>query len=139
MTTLRLTRVPPSLHQLYARGKGRTYKKPEYITWQKQSQAEILLQGKPKFTEPVDIEIRIPREAVRASSDADNRQKAVCDLLVLMKIIPDDKSTHVRSCKAEFCADIDQTEIIITAVEKFEPIGEIANRVVAQAGEAMRK
>lgn len=117
--TIKLSRVPPSLHRLYARGNGRQWKSKDYVSWQKYSQAEILLQGRPKFTKPVDVLILIPRAQVRASSDCDNRQKAVLDLLTAMQVIPDDSSKFVRSAKAEW-ADIEQTEIVITEITEAE-------------------
>lgn len=117
--TIKLSRVPPSLHRLYARGNGRQWKTKDYVGWQKYSQAEILMQGKPKFTAPVHVLIRLPRAQVRASSDADNRCKSVLDLLTAMQVIPDDNSKFVRSAKAEW-ADIEQTEVVITEVTEAE-------------------
>lgn len=118
MTTIRLSRVPPSSNGLFAtnRRTGKRFKKREYVEWIKFSQAEIMMQRPAKHTALVDILVRVPRSQCRASSDCSNRIKAAEDLIVSMKIIPDDKMKFVNSTKAEW-ADIDQTEIIITEVE----------------------
>jgi len=121
MTTLFLSRVPPSQHRLWKRNRatGRMFKAQDYISWIRLSQAEIMLQRPHKWREPVDILIRIPRGQVKKASDASNRIKAPEDLLVTMGIVADDSSTYVRRSGAEF-ADIEQTQIVITPVNTDE-------------------
>lgn len=115
MTTILLSRVPPSANNLFAtnRKTGARFKSRDYVKWLKFSQAEILLQRPAKHEGRVDILVRVPQSQVRASSDASNRIKAAEDLIVSMGVIPDDRMKHVRRSAAEF-ADIAQTEIIIT-------------------------
>lgn len=119
MTTLRLTRVPPSVNSMYRNvaGKGRV-KSRDYINWLKQSQVEIMIQRPRRHVGQVQIEIRIPADQCRRTSDCDNRAKAVLDVLVKQGVIVNDSMDFVRKSSVEFCDDIDQTEIIITAVEK---------------------
>lgn len=119
MTTILLSRVPPSTNGLFAtnRKTGRRFKARQYVTWIKLSQAEIMMQRPAKHAGRVDILIRVPESQVRASSDASNRIKAAEDLIVSMGVIQDDRKAFVRRSSAEF-ADVERTEIIITDVEE---------------------
>ncbi len=118
MTTIQITRVPPSVNSMYrnVRGKGRV-KSRDYINWQKQSAVEVMIQRPRRHIGRVEIEIRIPEDQCRKTSDCDNRAKACLDLLVKQGIIIDDSMSFVRRTSVEFARDIEQTEIIITDVE----------------------
>lgn len=119
MSTLLLSRVPPSVNSMYRNvpGKGRV-KSRDYINWIKQSQVEIMIQRPRRHVGPVQVEIRIPTSQCRRTSDCDNRAKACLDVLVKQGVIVNDSMDFVRKTSVEFSDEIDQTEIIIMAVEK---------------------
>lgn len=114
-----LTRVPPSVNAMYRNvpGRGRV-KTQDYKNWLKFSEPELMIQRPRRFVRRVDILIRIPSSQVRRNSDGDNRVKAIMDLLVRQRVIIDDSRDFVRRSAVEWADDIEQTEIIITAVEQ---------------------
>lgn len=85
--------TPPSANRIWRtgrrpNGKPITYASPEYRTWLRNAGWEAKMQavGKPKITGSYRLEI-----VVGSRGDVDNRIKAVSDLLVDMKITPDDR------------------------------------------------
>lgn len=82
---IELPQIPPSLHELYIRGRVKTNK---YRAWQ-----EICLYTLKRPKKPIQGELRVCCTFVRPSKrrmDLDNRCKAALDLLMLGGIIEDD-------------------------------------------------
>lgn len=92
---------PPSVNALFLNvpGKGRVRTK-EYDRWRGVAGWELKAQRPGKFTEPVEVTVELCPPNKRAF-DADNKNKAVMDLLVLHEVIPDDSIRYVRSVTAK--------------------------------------
>ena len=100
MTEIRLP-FPPSVNDMYAnnkgaRGRGR-YPSKEYEAWKDQAGWELNAQ----HVKPIDgvAEVRIDLDSTRRG-DADNRIKAVLDLLVSHKILRGDSKKYIRRVSA---------------------------------------
>jgi Holliday junction resolvase RusA-like endonuclease len=106
--------IPPSVNQIYANvpGKGRV-KTKQYRQWLDLAGWQVLGQCKGKrIAGKVTIDIEVRR--LSANADADNRIKAVLDLLVKQNVIDDDK--HVEKVSAQW-ADVEACRVTI---KKFE-------------------
>jgi len=118
--TFRLAHVPPSTNSLTANvaGKGRV-RSDRYRSWANAAGWDLAKQRIKKFSCPVYLTIVIGR--LTLSSDISNRVKAVEDLLVAHKIIPDDSIRWVRGVNA-FLSPIpfDGVEISITEADALE-------------------
>lgn len=92
---------PPSTNNLYVNAGRKRIRSPGYRKWQDEA-GWMLKAAKPgSFTEPVSITLDLcPPDNRR--TDADNRTKAVLDLLVAHGVIPDDSRGFVRSITARF-------------------------------------
>src|SRR5690606_11132910 len=108
---------PPTTNNLYVnvRGKGRVRSKA-YRTWQESAGWLVATARLPKFDGPVKVRIELcPANHRRV--DADNRIKAVMDLLVTREIIKGDDSRFVRSVTAEFVESVHSCTVHIEGVE----------------------
>ena len=88
---------PPSVNGMFLnmRGRGRV-KAPAYRAWISQAGADILRQVcTPCFADHHRVSITIDLDDKR-NGDADNRAKAVLDLLVTHRVIPGDSKRHVK-------------------------------------------
>lgn len=92
--TLKLP-FPPSVNAMYFNlpGKGRV-KTGGYHAWIKEGGMDLLAQRVRRLDGPVRVEITLDD---RRSGDADNRTKAVLDLLVAHGVIDKDDKSIVRS------------------------------------------
>lgn len=101
--------VPPSMNNAFinVRGVGRV-KSKKYKLWQQA--AGWALQAQPHAKIPGKVRIRIQVRRPSANSDIDNRVKPLLDLLVLHRVIDDDR--NVASVYAEW-ADIETCSITI--------------------------
>lgn len=108
---LELPVMPPSTNHLYfnVAGRGRV-KTQQYEDWLQQCGLMLKRQVTGRMTGRVDITIRL--EDKHPQRDADNAVKPLCDLLVKIGLIQDDRSKYVRSVKAEW-APITGVEIMI--------------------------
>jgi Holliday junction resolvase RusA-like endonuclease len=99
--TLELPMLPPSTNNLYfnAAGKGRI-KTRQYNDWLTQCGLLLKRQVTGRLTGRVDIRIQL--EDKHPLRDCDNATKPICDLLVKLGAIQDDRSKFVRSVKAEW-------------------------------------
>jgi len=99
--TLEIPRLPPSTNNLYwnVAGKGRV-KTRQYTDWITECGLLLKQQVTGRLTGRVDIRIRA--EDKHPLRDCDNLCKPICDLLVKMGAIQDDRSKFVRSVKAEW-------------------------------------
>lgn len=91
--------MPPSTNNLYAnvQGRGRV-KTTKYRDWLMAAGLLLKRQGIQRMTGRVDIVISLEdRHPLR---DCDNACKPICDLLVTMGVLSDDRSKFVRSVKA---------------------------------------
>lgn len=88
---------PPSTNELYANvaGRGRI-KSARYRTWRYAAGWELLSQRPDKITGAYELSIALNRAR---SGDLDNRVKAVSDLLVELRITPDDKQMEALSVR----------------------------------------
>lgn len=80
--------VPPSVNAMFRNTKRGRAKTPAYEAWRYQAAAAIRRQGVPHFPSHVVINMAFEIDLKRA--DADNRLKAMNDLLVDLGIIRDD-------------------------------------------------
>jgi len=82
--------VPPSTNGLFANipGRGRI-KSERYRAWLVVAGTELNLQRPKAVNGPVSVDLMMKRP--NGSSDIDNRIKAALDLLVLHRLIDDDK------------------------------------------------
>lgn len=85
--------LPPSVNAMYTNvpGKGRR-KTTRYKEWIETAGWQLKLQRPAKIFGKYDFSVLVPDAMV---GDIDNRQKALLDLLVTHKVIPDDR--HARS------------------------------------------
>lgn len=108
MTVLEIP-IPPSTNNMFVNVKGRgRVKSTEYRKWRDAAGWFIQSQPHPKVPGKVNITI----EVRRGRGDIDNRVKPVLDLLVLNRLIDDDR--HVESVTARW-ADIDSCRVTIEA------------------------
>lgn len=103
MINLRLT-LPPSLNQAWINlpGRGRA-KSRAYKSWIKAAQWELAVQ-KPK---PISgsYDVRIFLGVKPNKGDADNRIKAILDLLSKQKVTSDDR--HMRQVTCQWTKDVE--------------------------------
>jgi len=101
--------VPPSTNKLFVNvpGRGRV-KSSEYRKWRDTAGRSI--QSQPHAKVPGRVSITI--EVRRGRGDIDNKVKAVLDLLVLHRLIDDDK--HVESVTARW-SDVDSCRVTVEA------------------------
>jgi Holliday junction resolvase RusA-like endonuclease len=106
--------LPPSTNNLYFNiaGKGRV-KTRQYNDWITQCGLLLKNQITGRLMGRVDITIKL--EDRHPQRDCDNAAKPICDLLVKMGAIHDDRSKFVRSVKTEW-APIKGVEIAIHRV-----------------------
>lgn len=107
--TLRLP-LPPSVNAAYANipGVGRIASK-RLKDWKKEAGWQILIQKPQRVYGPYKLEIMIPRST---RGDASNRIKAAEDLLVALRITPDDRFCEGITIKR---GDVTEMEIEIEA------------------------
>lgn len=87
---------PPSVNAMYLNNKGRGRGRiptPEYSAWKDQAAWELKAQKPPKITERCTVEIHIDD---KRQGDADNRAKAVLDLLVSGGVLLGDSKKYVK-------------------------------------------
>lgn len=92
---------PPSVNNLYVNAGHKRVRSPGYRKWQDEAGWRLKASRPQKFAEPVEITIELcPPDNRRM--DADNRNKAVLDLLVAHGVIRGDDRRHVQSVTARF-------------------------------------
>ena len=108
--------MPPSTNTLYRNvpGKGRV-RTARYRTWAVSAGWELKSQKPKPIDGPVDIRVAIGPP--RKGWDADNRVKAVSDLLVEHRLIEDDSWPTVRSVHAEWHPEIDGCVVSVFPVQ----------------------
>lgn len=80
---------PPSVNRIWRRGRGRTYRDPKYVAWIKEAGWVVRAAKCRKVLGKFDMTlILIPPD--KRLHDADNRIKAVLDLLQSMELIEND-------------------------------------------------
>lgn len=90
--------TPPSANNLFFNrrgGKGRS-RSPEYLNWQVQAGWQVKLARQSPIHGPVRVSIVVQENARR---DLDSYCKALVDLLVAHKLIPDDRCKYVREIR----------------------------------------
>jgi Holliday junction resolvase RusA-like endonuclease len=88
-----LAALPPSVNHLYRHTRGgKVYRTSDYMTWLNGEgwNLKAQLPGQHKFTGPVYLTLAMRRP--RATSDIDNRQKGIFDLLQSVGAIDNDKN-----------------------------------------------
>lgn len=98
--------LPPSLWELYVRRKGGKglATSPKYAAWQDAAGWALKALRPPTFDGPYSLEIVLP-QAVKL--DADNAVKPFVDLLVSLKITPDDKHMSQVVCRRSATRPLD--------------------------------
>lgn len=114
MTTLLLT-IPPSVNGAWRNvaGKGRV-KSKKYTAWQKAAGWELLLQKPRKVIGPYEIRIILGNKKNRG--DADNRIKALVDLVVKQGIVEDDRRMVSVTCGWSDEVEPGKVRVIIEAI-----------------------
>lgn len=90
--------IPPSANNLFFNrrgGKGRS-RSPEYLNWQVAAGWQVKLARQSPITGPVCVSIVVQENPRR---DLDSYCKALIDLLVAHKLIPDDSCKYVREIR----------------------------------------
>lgn len=106
--------VPPSANNLFAnRRRGGRYKTKRYLEWIKKAGAEVLL-ARPR---PIQGSYALSLTLPKIRGDADNRIKAVNDLLVDMCLVGDD--SQCKSIRVEV-DDEGPRGLVMVAVERME-------------------
>ena len=141
MLTLRLP-MPPSVNSAYANrkgpGKGRV-STAALRSWKaaagvRLDEALASIPQRPVFTGLVHIAIRLP---VNWASDADNRAKAIPDLLKAHGVLIDDKAKYVCGVHPTWVYDGslgDEVEVIITVVSELPAGASRERRTAAKRG-----
>jgi Holliday junction resolvase RusA-like endonuclease len=106
-----LSRIPPTLNNLFPTVGRRRIRSKEYAEWAEASAWEVRSQRPRKFLD--DVELLIEMRRPRANSDVDNRIKAPKDLLTGLVYADDRQVVDVR-CR---WADIDGCRITVRALE----------------------
>jgi crossover junction endodeoxyribonuclease RusA len=92
---------PPSVNNLYLNAGHKRVRSPRYRKWQEEAGWRLQAARPRHFDGPVEIVIDLcPPDNRR--TDADNRNKALLDLLVTHQVIPGDDRRYVRSVTARF-------------------------------------
>jgi len=85
---------------------GGRVKTAAYRAWIAEAQAMIMAAGpRPRFDRPVMIHLDVGFDGVSPLFDLDNAIKPALDVLVGMRIIPDDRRKFVQRVSAQWCAD----------------------------------
>jgi Holliday junction resolvase RusA-like endonuclease len=136
--------MPPSINSAYANvpGRGRVATKA-LRSWKSAAGARLrkalaVIPQRPVFSGLVDVEIQLP---VSWASDADNRIKAVPDLLKACGVITDDKARYVRSVRATWVYDGslgDQIEVSVTQIADAPAQRPQGGRTAAKAPSRLR-
>ena len=82
--------APPSSNSLFDNRMGGRAKTEAYDGWLKEAGYRLAEQKPARIAGAYELEIYIPRSLIRRGSDLGNREKAVSDLLVKMRVISDD-------------------------------------------------
>lgn len=106
---------PPSTNNLFANGrsKGR-YETPTYTKWKTEAGWVLMTTRPGRLAGRVRIAIELEDSHPRA--DADNRIKAILDLLVSHNVIEDDSAKIVRKVSAEWKDEVKGARVTITAI-----------------------
>jgi crossover junction endodeoxyribonuclease RusA len=92
---------PPSVNNLYKNVGRRRVRTPAYRKWQEEAGWHLQAARPPKLSGPVEVTLELcPPDNRRA--DADNRNKAVLDLLVTHGVIAGDDRRFVKSVTARW-------------------------------------
>lgn len=99
--------LPPSTNRLHGGVDRVRYRKPGYDRWLATAGWEIAAQ-RPALPVKALADGRWWRSRIRLpladAADADNRVKALHDLLVSMRVVPDDKWLHGFNCgRSDLC------------------------------------
>ena len=135
--------MPPSVNSIWRRGRNKktgksvTYLDSKYKKWK--DDAMILLAAQHPasivghFTAVISLD-----QSKRGRSDADNRNKAVLDLLEKAGVVENDKlCDSVTACWTDVDGCLVELEAV--AANTFEPIGKAAERVVTRIGRQKEK
>ena len=135
--------MPPSVNSIWRRGRNKktgksvTYLDAKYKKWK--DDAMILLAAQHPasivghFTAVISLD-----QSKRGRSDADNRNKAVLDLLEKAGVVENDKlCDSVTACWTDVDGCLVELEAV--AANTFEPIGKAAERVVTRIGRQKEK
>jgi Holliday junction resolvase RusA-like endonuclease len=106
---------PPSTNSLFTNRRGGRSATPAYKAWQEDAGWTLQAQHPERHAGPVAVTVEL-RNPTKRKADADNRLKAVLDLLVKHQVIAADDSTTLRSVTARW-VDIGEpcTVIIVEA------------------------
>lgn len=94
--------IPPSVNQVWLRGKWGSYKSATYKAWQT-SNVKLIPQGDALYLTHARVKVTIVAgNGWRSDRDLDNTLKAVLDLLVWAGVIYDDCSKHVDDIQVSY-------------------------------------
>lgn len=114
MTILTLP-IPPSINGAWINlPKGGRAKSKKYTTWIKAAGWELLAQRPRRVVGPYEIRIILGKK--RNRGDADNRIKAVVDLLVKHGIVEDDRRMVSVTCGWSEEVEAGKAKVIVEAI-----------------------
>lgn len=92
---------PPSTNNLFINTRRGRVLAPQYRSWIEEAGWTLQAQHPERHAGPVAVTVEL-RNPTRRKADADNRLKAVLDLLVKHQVIAADDSTTLRSVTARW-------------------------------------
>lgn len=110
--------IPPSVNRLHGKANRRVFRTTLYQTWLKSAGWELHISKPGKIEGPYRIEIGLP---ATMRGDADNRCKAVLDILVSMNVTDDDRHCQFVSAEKRLGVPQGRCLIKITRAEKGTP------------------
>lgn len=125
--TYHFSALPPSVNNAYAtvlRRDSKGIQRPRRIktvrnnTWANSAGWELLSQPRRRFRGRVAVRIMLGERGTGPYSDADNRVKAMLDLLVTHQVIAGDDSRYVRRVTVGWTDQIKGCRVRITEVRK---------------------
>lgn len=116
MTSITLP-MPPSVNAMYSSAGKRRVKSKVYTMWTQEAGLKLNTQHPKPIKGEVSIRIGLVAQSNR-HQDADNRVKAVLDLLTTHKIIEDDSNKYVRDLNVRWLDQGPACSVTIT------PMGE---------------
>jgi Holliday junction resolvase RusA-like endonuclease len=110
--------MPPSVNQMYSTVQKRRVKSKVYANWAKEAGLVLNTQHPKPLLGRVSVSIALVAQS-NHRQDADNRVKAVLDLLTKHKIIKDDSSEFVREIRVRW---MDQGLPCVVNINALEPV-----------------
>ncbi|WP_162651573.1 RusA family crossover junction endodeoxyribonuclease [Lentilitoribacter sp. Alg239-R112] len=116
MTRIELP-MPPSVNVMYSNARKSRIKSPAYRTWLQEAGLLLNTQHPKPISGAVEVYIVLVAQS-KHRQDADNRVKAVLDLLTTHKIIEDDSSDYVKDLRVRWMDSGPACVVTISSISK---------------------